>query len=1131
MRGCEKNVHLRKIWMTMKLTTFLFFLGVMQMMASEAYSQTTKMTLQLEDVAVKQVLDQIEENSEFFFLYNSKLVDVNRKVSIDVKDQQIDEILNNLFQETGVVYTVVDRQIVLTNKSDQVGFISQSSQQQGKKVTGKVTDQAGAPIPGAAIIVKGTTTGITTDNSGSFSLSLPSDAKILIFSFVGMKSQEIDIAGKTTLNIVLTEESIGLEEVVAVGYGTQKKSSLTGSVSAVSGEKLAVAKSINFTNSLVGRLPGLVAVQRSGRPGSDDATLRIRGNNTLNDNSPLIVVDGVANRSMSRLNSSDIESVTVLKDASAAIYGAQAANGVILITTKRGSIGKLKVNVEFNQGFSSPTVLPKMADSYTYASMMNEVDLYSGQTPRYSSIDLQKYKDGSDPWGYPNTDWFKEVFKPVSLENNANINLKGGTENLKYFVSIGTKYQDGAFRQSGVNYSQVDFRSNIDAKISNNISLNIDIAGRQENRQNTIYPEGETFRQIPRGKPIDVAWWGPGMPGPDIETDYNPVAMVTNLGGKDKDARYIMESNLKLNIVLPWIKGLSITGNASFDKSFLNDKIWKIPFNLYVWDKVTFDADGLPVPNGSKRGVSQPQLTQSNQTGGRTTLNALINYEGKITDQHKFKILVGSEYSTGITQAFSASRKYFVSSSIDQLFAGGDLDKDNTGTASENARLNYFGRVNYDFMSKYLVEFVWRYDGSYIFPADKRWGFFPGASIGWVLSEENFWKNNVAFLSYFKLRGSWGQTGNDRISEFQYLSTYRFASGMGGLENGLNLGEWITNGTNINKVLYEQSIPNLNVTWEVATQTNIGFDAQMFGGKLKLEGNYFHNLRNNILTQRNASVPASAGLKLPPENIGEVVNQGFEFAISYGNKVGDFGYNVSLNGGYAKNKIKYWDETPSIPEYQKTTGYPMNSQLYYQAIGIFNNQADVDSYPHWVGARPGDVIFKDVNSDSKIDALDMVRDYRSDIPTFTSGLNIDITYKNFYASVFFQGAWGKIRYHSVESGANGNYYMEDSDGRWTADNLDATKPRTFNYTAEYWRSQSNTYWLRSADYVRLKNIEVGYNLPQSVNKKLGIDGLRIYVGGLNMITWCPTLPSFDPESVSQNYPLSKVINVGVNVTF
>jgi TonB-dependent starch-binding outer membrane protein SusC len=1016
-------------------------------------------------------------------------------------------------------------------KSDNGNSLESVASLQQLKVTGTITDEKGGAFPGVNILVEGTTLGTMSDVAGKYTLSVPNANAVLVFTFVGYRTQRVPVGGKTTVDIAMAPDVMNLDEVVVVGYGTARKATITGSVASVTGEKLQVAKTTNFTNSLTGRLPGLVTVQRSGLPGADDATIRIRGNNTLNNNTPLVVIDGIANRSMSRLNSNDIESVIVLKDASAAIYGAQAANGVILITTRRGAAGKLKVNFDYQEGLARPTVIPDQADSYLYATMMNEVDKYAGQSPRFSADDLQKFKDGSDPWGHPNTNWFREVFKPWSLENKGNLSLTGGTESLKYFVSIGSRFQDGLYHKSGVYFNQVDFRSNIDGKISNNINISIDVAGRNENRHNTIYSEYETYRQIPRGKPTDVAWYFGKFPGPDVESDENPVAMVTNMGGVDRDKRYILESNMKLNVIIPWVKGLSLTGNASIDKSFLNDKLWKVPFYLYTWDKVTLDSSGLPAIAASKRGVSQPQLTMTNETSNRLTLNGLVNYETRFADKHKIKFLAGMETSKGYTENFWAIRKYFVSSSIDQLFAGGDAEKDNSGAAYESARMNYFGRVNYDFMSKYLLEFVWRYDGSYIFPADKRWGFFPGFSVGWVASEENFWKNNLSFFNYFKLRGSWGKTGNDRISEYQYLSTYKFASGYGQLESGLNMGEWITNQATVNKVLYEQSIPNVNVTWEVANQTDVGFDAQLLGGKLKIEGDYFYNLRSNILTQRNASVPNSTGLTLPPENIGKVVNQGFEYVIGYGDKAGDFVYNVSWNGSFAKNIIKFWDETPGIPDYQQTTGHPMNSQLYYQAIGIFKDQAAVNDYPHWTGARPGDIIFADVNGDGKINGLDQVRDYRSNIPVFTSGLNIDLNYKNFYATILFQGAWGKMRYHYVEGGVSGNYYMEDAEGRWTDDNINASKPRAFSYTGEYWRSQNNTYWLRSADYIRVKNLEVGYNLPQSLNAKLHIDGFRIYIGGTNLFTWCPDIKSFDPESTAQDYPLSKIVNAGVSLTF
>ena len=1121
---------LKKTLLIMRIAIILLVLGIMQAHAIDAYSQKTRLSMDFTGTELIKVLDRIEGESEFFFLYNEKLLDTDRKVDISANDQLIDVILNDLFAGTDVKYTIIDRKIILAPE-----YLSQNTQSadllQQQLVTGTITDsQTGQTMPGVNIVIKGTTIGAISDINGKYSIPLPDKSSVLVFSFIGYGTIEVPSAGRYIVDVALVSEAMSLEEVVVIGYGTAKRATITGSIASVAGDKLTVAKTTNFTNSLVGRLPGLVAVQRSGLPGSDDATLRIRGNNTLNNNNPLIVVDGIANRSMSRLNAADIESVIILKDASAAIYGAQAANGVILITTKRGSTGKLKINATYNQGFSSPTVLPDMADSHLYATMMNEVDLYAGQTPRFTADDLQKYKDGSDPWGHPNTDWFKEVFKPFSMENNANINLTGGTESVKYFVSIGTRYQDGTYRRSGSNYSQADFRSNIDGKLSDNINFSIDIAGRQENRNGTIYTESQSFRNIPRGKPTDVAWYFGEYPGPDVESDINPVVIVTDLPGNTKDRRYIMESNLKLNINIPWVKGLSLTGNASIDKDFSTVKLWKVPFYLYVWDKVTFDTDGLPLLSGSKRGVSQPELDQSMSNGQRVTLNSLINYERRIGDNHSIKILTGAETSVGESMEFSASRKYFVSSAIAELFAGSDLEKNNTGLSSENARMNYFGRINYGYLSKYLAEFVWRYDGSYIFPANSRWGFFPGFSLGWVMSEENFWENSLSFINYFKLRGSWGQTGNDRIASFQYLSTYA-SPGRIGLYSGMIGDEWVWNRNEINKVLQERAIPNEGVTWEVANQTNVGFDAQMIGGKLKLEGDYFYNLRTKILTQRNASVPHSTGLTLPPENIGEVINQGFEFVIGYNDKVGNLEYNISLNGGYSKNKIKFWDEEPGVPVYQQTTGHPMNSSLYYQAIGIFRDQASIDAYPHWAGAKPGDIIFKDVNEDGKITGDDRVRDYRSNIPTFTSGMNIDLTYKNFYTTLLIQGAWGKIRYHYVEGGVSGNYYMEDAEGRWTPENPDATKPRAFNYTGEYWRSQNNTYWLRSADYVRLKNIEIGYNMPESIYGRLGIDGFRIYAGGTNLLTICPGLPSFDPESTSQDYPLSKVITIGAALTF
>lgn len=1116
----------KKLMLVMKLTAILVIIFTVQVTAT-VYSQNKKLSLNLQERSIKEVLQQIEAQSEYRFIYENEKVNLDEKVSIQVTDEVVEKILKQLFEKDGINYSITGNNLILINPSDKPVDNSnkgQSNSQQQKSVSGKVTDSAGGSLPGVSVVVKGTTMGVITDMEGNYTLSKVPENSTLQFSFVGMKTQEIPVANKTTINVSLIEETIGLEEVVAVGYGTQKTTTITGSVSAVKGEKLATAPAINFSNSVAGRLPGLVTVTRSGEPGADGSTFRIRGANTLGDNSPLIVVDGVANRGLDRLSSSDIESISVLKDASAAIYGAQAANGVILITTKRGKQGKPEVNFSYNQGWSSPTVLPDCIDAATYLEMLNEINVYAGQKPKYSADEIQKYREGSDPWKYPNTDWYAETFKNAAIQRLASLTINGGQEKLTYFISAGTNLQDGIYKNGATDYKQSNFRVNLDGKLSEYVKYGIDLAGREQGSNYPTRSASEIFQFLRRGKPNMPAYWPNGKTGPDIEYGDNPVVITTNQTGYDRNKTTILETKAKLDIQIPWIKGLSISGNAALDKTFKNDKLWEIPWYLYSWDGVSYDSNNLPILKEGKKGLTNPQLTQDMVDSKILTLNTLVSYETKILEKHNLKILVGTERISGNSMNFSAFRKYYVSGAIDELFAGGDAEKTNTGSSSETARLNYFGRVNYDYLSKYLFEFVWRYDGSYIFPETKRFGFFPGVSLGWRMSEENFWTGIKHIVNHFKLRGSWGQTGNDRIETYQYLSSYGFVTGTSSI--------YTFNSNVENKVLNELRIPNPNVTWEVANQSNIGFDAQMFDGKISFGGDYFYNLRSDILWQRNASVPESSGLTLPRENIGKVVNQGAEFQASYKNHLGSFNYEVSANISFNRNKIKFWDETPGIPEYQKSTGHPMNSALYYNSIGIFRDQAAVDAYPHWTGARPGDIIFEDVNKDSKIDGLDRVRIYKTDLPTHTGGLNFDLSYKNFYTSIFLQWATGAVRNNYYEmQGEVGNFLKQDVEGRWTTSNPDASKPRIWNRYTEYWRNNQNTYWLQNSDYIRLKNLEIGYNVPKTACSKLYLNGMRVYFTGLNLLT-LTKVKDFDPETTSAtSYPLNRVLNLGLTLTF
>ena len=1106
---------LKKTLKIMRNAIFLLIFSVLQAHAIDSYAQKAKLSLNYSGTDLISVLDKIETESEFFFLYNEKLLNVNRKVDINLQNKPIEVILENLFSGTDVKYTIIDRKIILAPQ-----YLTNEAQSQQRRISGRVTDTKGEPVIGANVVVTGTTTGALTDVDGKYSLDVPQGLKSLTISFIGMVPQEVAIGASSQIDVTMSESAIGLEEVVVIGYGTTKKATVTGSVSSVVGDKLQVSTSTNITNSLSGMLPGLVVVSSSGEPGRDDALLRIRGSNTLGNNSPLIVIDGIANRSLQGINSADIESITVLKDASAAIYGAQAANGVILVTTKRGVAGKPQISISYNQGIIAPTVMPKMADAATWAQMVNEIDSYRSRPSTFSETDIQKFKDGSDPWSYPNTDWFAQTYKKSSLQNNANFILNGGSDKLQYYFSAGYKYQDGNYINSATNYSQADFRSNIDGEITDNIKLSISLLGRQENRHYSAFDGDEVFRFCMHSFPTMPAYWPNGLPGPDIEYGENPVIMATDETGYDKDKRYIFESNMKLEVNIPWVKGLSITGNASIDKNIMNRKLWQKPWYLYNWDGTSYDVNNEPVLIKALKGLTDPKLTQMMEEGGRTTLNALINYERKIAGNHNIKILVGSERITGESMNFSAFRRYFASYGVQELFAGGDLEKNATGSASKSARLNYFGRFNYNYKEKYLLEFVGRYDGSYMFPANSRFGFFPGISLGWRLSEEDFWKNNIPYVSYFKLRGSWGQTGNDRIEEYQYLSSYGFGDA------------FIFNHNVETKTMHEMVLSNPNVTWEVANQTDIGIDAKL-GENLTISADYFYNLRTNILWWRNASVPATTGLSLPRENIGEVINQGFDFEIGYNNSFGDLKYTLSLNGSYQKNKIKFWDETPGVPDYQRSTGRPINSNLYYQAIGVFADAAAVAAYPHRDNARPGDIIFEDVNKDEVIDGLDMVRSDKTGLPTFTGGINLLLNYKQFYATIYMQGAAGAALYFDPQgAGTRGNFLQVDVEDRWTVNNINTSKPRAWNAHDEYWTRNENTYFLKSTDYMRLKNMEIGYNLSNNLTEKLSIKGLRVYLSGTNLLTMTK-LHDYDPEADETwgVYPPQKVYNMGILLTF
>ena len=992
---------------------------------------------------------------------------------------------------------------------------------QQKTIKGTVVDVTGEPLIGVNVAVKGTTIGIITDIDGNYTLEVPSKSTI-VFSYIGYQAQEVPVGNQSTINVTLKEDAQKLEEVVVVGYGTQKKVTVTGSVASVSGEELKASPTTNLSNGMVGRMPGVIGFQKSDEPGGGGTTIRVRGTNSLGSNDPLVVIDGIPDRDggFNRLNPTEIESISVLKDASAAIYGARAANGVILITTKRGKEGKATVTFNASGGFSQPTRLPKLANAFEYATMVNEIN-----PGTWTDEDLRLFQDGSDPWGHPDTDWFDTTIKNASPMYRADVGVQGGSEKMKYYVNFAANGEDGIYKNSANRYDQYSLRMNLDINTSKYVSFQLGSIARLENTKYPMKSASSIFSGIRRGKPTQNAYWPTGEPGPDLERGDNPAVTSTDIAGFDNQKNYYIQNNLSVNIKIPWIEGLTIRGNGSYDKHFYNRKKFEKPILLYSWDGVNKNSSGL---TAAKRYVDNAQLSREHSDATSWMVNGLIDYN-RTFGQHNLGVTFGIEAQKKDYDFTSAFRQGFISDTKPELNLGSDVGMKNTGYSWEEARLNYFGRVSYNYLERYLFEFVWRADGSYRFPKNKRYGFFPGASVAWRVSEENWWKENVRFIDYFKLRASISQTGNDALlnsdneydRSIQYLNTYGFT------EHGVVFGG------EESKRLYAVRTPNPNITWEVGTTYNVGLDFKFLQNRLSVETDAFYHKRTNMLISRNASLSEITGITLPRENIGEMKNRGFDMLVGWNDNIGDVQYNVSLNATYARNKILFWDETPGAPAWQVSTGLPVSTSLYYVADGIFHNQAEIDAYPHWEGAQPGDIRFKDINNDGKIDADDRIRSDKNEEPRFVAGLTLGLNWKNWDLMALFQGATGGQVYIQTWSGTIGNFLKEYYDQRWTPDNPTANGPRTYEREDQYWISNKNTYFLRKGDYLRLKNVELGYTFSVDALKKAGISKLRIYGDATNLFT-LDHVKVADPEARDVNleaYPQRRIINFGVQATF
>ncbi len=1104
------------ILLKMKLTAAILLFCLASSGAS-TYAQNTRLSISSDSKSILELFREIEEKSEFYFFYQKEDLKELNNVTVDIENATVMEILDKALAGTKLQYKVLDRYIIVRKSGDTFGNdIIAAQQQQQRSVSGKVTDDNSQPLPGVTVVIKGTTQGTVTSVEGEYSISNIPENATLQFSFVGMKTQEVAVGSQTTINVSLEGDAIGLEEVVAIGYGTQKKATLTGSVSGVQSEELMKTPTANLTNSLAGLMPGLVTMNRSGQPGADNSTFLVRGNSTTGDNTPLVLVDGVAESGWQRINSNDIESISVLKDAAAAIYGVQAANGVILITTKRGSTGKPVFNFTYNQGLVQPTRVPEMASSATLAQYGNEYLERTGFERKFTDEEIQKYRDGTDP-RYPNTNWPGEVLKKFSLQESANFNIRGGSEIIRYSMSSSYQHKDDIIKDGIHDFKNYTIRSNIDTDVTDNITLSLDLNLSKDAQHS---PVSSNWFYIYQTNPQYPVYYPGGYPSA-IPSDYGENPVITNTGGSGYDHTDVKRFTGKFSydINLPIIEGLGLDGYFVYSDNYSHRKNWKTPWKYYGYN---WDTEQLTEFLGGT--TPRPELGDWFTSNNSYLFNFRAKYERQFTD-HYINTFIAAEQSKGESNTLYAFRRDFISSALDEIFAGSAANMNNDGYSSLYARRNVFGRLSYNFKEKYLLDFNFRYDGSYKFPTDGRWGFFPGISAAWRISEEDFFSVNA--FNNLKIRASHGQIGNDAIDAFQYLQQYNLSS------IGYHFGA--PNLSSPQPAIYAGVSPNPNITWEVSTITNIGLDGILYNNLLGFSFDVFKQRRTNILTTRALELPYYTGLILPNQNIGIVENKGIELELSHRNTINRLSYKVAGNFSFARSNVVDVSEAENVPEYQKAEGHILGAQLLYEAIGIFRTKEELATKPAYPGSTVGDLIYKDVNDDGKINNADMVRMDKSVIPEITYGFNLSVQYGNFDLFAHFAGQGMAWWYIHENARVDQNSLKELLDNRYTPGSMDSKYPwiPQFETIGADISGMRSTMWLQNAAFLRLKTFELSYNLPQDLIQRINVGNIRVFVNGSNLFT-LSKIKWFDPEGSNERgvfYPQSKIYNLGVQIKF
>jgi TonB-linked SusC/RagA family outer membrane protein len=1014
-------------------------------------------------------------------------------------------------------------------------------------ITGTVLSKSGESIPGVTVLLKGShgdaTHGTVTDLDGNFSLKLKENNGILVFSFVGMETVEKNFQGNSKLRVVMEAKGVDLEEIVAVGYGSQRRASVVGAISTVSTKELVQSPSANLGNALAGRLPGLTTIQTSGQPGADDPKMFIRGRATWVDSNPLFVVDGIERESITNIDPNEIETVSILKDASAtAVYGVKGANGVIIITTRRGKKEKPSVSFTSLTGIQTPTRMPNYLRSYETAKLKNEAilnDYYTDvfnndgtlkmntadvtsllkQNGGFSADDLAAFKSGTaDPYYYPDVDWWAELVRKYTPQQQYNLNISGGTDAARYFVSMGYLNQEGIFKTESKNtnfgFQRFNLRSNLDLDVTEDLTFSINLAARFENNNlpngGTWNSSGSPFYCINRTAPYETAIKNPdGRPGYGVNK-INGWAEMNKTGFK-QNQDYVVESSFAFKYDLSkMIKGLSLKTNVAYD-SYYNDS--RSYGEQVMWSHLISEP-GEPY-NYEYEGSDVP----FNYLGGWTGEHQKIYLDASMFYENKFGV-------NNITALLLYNQSDYRS--------GGDIPYRYSGLVS---------RVTYNYDKKYFSEFNLGYNGSENFAPGKRFGFFPSFSLGWLLSEESFMKDNFPYFSTLKLRGSYGLVGNDKIggNRFLYIQDFN-AKTAWAPDAGAKFGPDAEN----REFIYETSASNPNVTWEKAKKANIGVEGALFKDLLSFNADLFYERRTDILMNRQ-TVMSYFGVDAPPANIGETENKGFEFDVTHRNKINSlFSYWVKANVSYAKNTIINKDEPANMVSWQKEEGHSIGQFQGYLTEDYFADFDDIANSPEQIGAavRPGDLKFVDYNNDGQIDDKDRTYIGYTNVPNLNYGFSMGFDFNGFDFSLLFQGTEfsnlyigdgmmfeftnknGKLLDHHLNRWA---YYTDPFTGEFIDTRATATYPRLNNGVNP--NQKTSTYFLLDNSYLKLRNVELGYTFDSQFLQKINIAKLRMYCTGNNLLTFTK-VKQVDPEGGhNENYPQMSVYSFGINITF